>query len=253
MTLTEQIKEMQKKGIDERGINQNLKEQGYTPLEINQAMEQAQIKAAISENATDKENQEIAQQSIQDANQLQKQDYYAPSQEGLPESQKNEIMEYPQEQSQEMQEPQENYMYPTPQPQYQEYSEYQPYQSISPETITEITEQIIEEKTNSLKQAISETIKFKESMKTKIEKIDERLKKIESIIDKLQEMIISKVGEYGEVMGEIKDEMSMMQDSFSKALNPLIDKSRERKEQEEKPHKRGHGKKSSAIEHYLRR
>ena len=142
----------------------------------------------------------------------------------------------------------EQYIYQTPQPQ---YAEYQPYQSASPETITEIAEQITEEKTAKIKKALSSLEEFKAISLKKIEKIDERLKRIEDIIDKLQISILGKISSYGESIENIRDEMSIMQESFSKALPQLIGKPK--KQEEPKEEKREKHKKSSAIEHYLRR
>ena len=48
MPLIDQIKAMQQQGIEEGQIVQNLQEQGHSPAEINQAIEQSRIKAAAS-------------------------------------------------------------------------------------------------------------------------------------------------------------------------------------------------------------
>jgi DNA anti-recombination protein RmuC len=52
----------------------------------------------------------------------------------------------------------------------------------------------------------------------------ERLKRIESTIDKLQLAILDKVGSYGKTLDSVKKEMSMMQDSFGKIVNKVADK-----------------------------
>ena len=75
------------------------------------------------------------------------------------------------------------------------------------------------------------------------------MKKIENIIEQLQATILGKIGSYGESIDDIKNEMGMMQESFSKALGPLIDRSREKSE---KPAKRKPARKSDGFEHYLR-
>jgi len=49
----------------------------------------------------------------------------------------------------------------------------------------------------------------------------ERIKSIEKIIDNLQISILKKVGSYGGNLESIKNEMSMMQDSFRKMVNPI--------------------------------
>ena len=56
-------------------------------------------------------------------------------------------------------------------------------------------------------------------LQARVENISERLKKIETTIDKLQIAILEKVGSYGQNLESVKKEMSMMQDSFSKMVS----------------------------------
>ena len=72
----------------------------------------------------------------------------------------------------------------------------------------------------------------------RIDNIDDRLKKIEEVIDLLQKAIINKIGSFGDNIEQIKEEMGMMQESFSKAL-PNMPKDKKRR--------------SDGFEHYLRR
>jgi len=61
--------------------------------------------------------------------------------------------------------------------------------------------------------------------------LSERLKKIETTMDKLQIAILEKVGSYGQNLDGIRKEMSMMQDSFSKMVSsPKEEKPREEKQ-----------------------
>lgn len=208
---------MQGQGLSEQEIVQNLQGQGLSPLEISQALEQTKIKKAI----------ELVENEMQPS--------VLESEETLP---------------QEEQTPE--YIYPTPQA-YSQYQEYQPY-NVSAETTTEIAEQIFEEKISKIKKEIGNISELKLMLNKKIENIDERLKKIEEIIDRLQASIIGKIGSYGSSLDEIKQEMGMMQESFSKALNPLIDRTRKTSDnfdeaKEIKPRK---SKKSDGFESFLR-
>jgi len=54
-----------------------------------------------------------------------------------------------------------------------------------------------------------------------MEHLNERLKRIETIIDRLQASILEKIGSYGSNLDSIKKEMSMMQDSFSKTMGSM--------------------------------
>ena len=59
------------------------------------------------------------------------------------------------------------------------------------------------------------------------------MKRIESIIDKLQSSILEKVGSYGSNLDSIKKEMSMMQDSFGRIAEGSRGKSRAVEEEPE--------------------
>lgn len=234
MQLINQVKEMQMQGLNEMEMQQKMLEQGVSPLEINQALEQAKIKSAVSE-----ESQEFSTMAEEEM------------QPGI-------IEEQPIPASPAYEQQENNY--PPSQQYAPAYEEYSPYQSASSETMAEIAEQIAEERIQALKKNLDSMQEFKITAGKKIESMDERLKKIESMIEILQKAIISKIGAYGDNLDEIKNEMSMMQDSFSKALNPLIDKSRSRhradrteQKPEETEKQERKERKKPAIEHFLRR
>ena len=73
-----------------------------------------------------------------------------------------------------------------------------------------------------MQKQIEELNEFKTLGQTKIETISERLKRIETTIDKLQISILNKIGSYGTNIDNIKKEMSMMQDSFGKVVNQAV-------------------------------
>ncbi|HLD38409.1 MAG TPA: hypothetical protein VJA20_03135, partial [Candidatus Nanoarchaeia archaeon] len=70
---------------------------------------------------------------------------------------------------------------------------------------------------------ISNFREFSAISETKFSNFENRLKKIESIIENLQIKILEKIGSYGQGLESIKKEMTMMQDSFSKTL-PILAK-----------------------------
>lgn len=113
--------------------------------------------------------------------------------------------------------PQENYGEYQQYPQQQEYNYYpQEYQQQDSSSLVEIASQVFSEKAKEMNKKIDEMKDFKVLMQTKIENIDERLKRIEKIIDNLQIKIIQEVGSYGQNLNSIRKEMEMMQDSFTK-------------------------------------
>jgi len=240
MTILSRVKEMQQKGLGEPEIIQKLKEEGIPANEIDAAIEQSKIKAAVSQEELAQENPLPAEQSPMQA--------IEPATQETGGMQESVMTGQAPAQTQPVQEPAETtpeYIYPTPQT-YSEYQEYQPYSESSAETITEIAEQVAEDKVAQIKKEISNLATLKMTTERKIKDIDERLKRIEQIIDKLQATIIGKIGLYGENIEDIKKEMEMMQDSFSKALPNLFAKKSKIKKKTGK-------RKSSAIDHYLRR
>jgi len=131
--------------------------------------------------------------------------------------------------------PQETYT-PTPIEYPQQESYYAPTEGYEQygmgtdtNTVMEIADQIFSDRIRKIQKQVDDNTEITTLLQTKMENISERLKKIESIIDKLQIAILEKVGSYGQNLESVKKEMSMMQESFSKMIPPR----RERKYSEE--------------------
>ena len=249
MPLINEVMKLKNQGMSDQEIIKYLKDSGFSPLDISQALEQAKIKEVVSkdsnlrsqanqENQEQNSNVEEMQPSViesepkkeygpyQETNQEYQQQTSQPAQ--MPQ-QTQAISEEAAPPQQVAYSPQETYL-AVPQPGYagdyqQEYG-YQPYQQ---EMTTEIIEQITEEKIGRLKEAINSFENFRMAVEKKLKNLDERLKKIEDTIDKLQENIIKKIGSYGENLEDIKKEMEMMQESFSKTLPKLLKKKKTKK------------------------
>src|SRR3990167_2873794 len=102
------------------------------------------------------------------------------------------------------QQPQESYSYP---------------QGISIDTINEISEQVITEKLSPIKNKIEEISSFKNVIESKMDHLDERLKRIEKTIDRLQLSVLQKVGDYMTNVEDIKKELIETQKTFKAALS----------------------------------
>jgi hypothetical protein len=89
------------------------------------------------------------------------------------------------------------------------------------DTMIEIAEQVFIEKMKNISEQLEDLNEFKTLAETKLANATNRLKRIEESIDHLQAAILEKVGSYGRGLDNIKKEMSMMQDSFSKTLPAL--------------------------------
>lgn len=264
MPIVKKIREMEKQGIDESAIVQQLQEEGFSPQQINEGLEQSKVKAAVSQDieampAPTPIQQTQTQQSPQSAQpkamtpsivQPQaKQPSTQPIQATQPPTQPiqpeplspastaptqniaayPEQYAYPEEQYPEQQYPEPTEPYPAQYSEYPEQYAYPEYQASDTETISEIAEQIADEKLGKLRRQISEMIKFKTETEGKTSNIDYRLRKIETIIDRLQASILKKIGEYGQNIEDLKKETIATQGSFSKILDPMSENIRKLK------------------------
>ena len=195
MGALEQITQLRSQGISDDNIMKNLQDSGFPPKEINDAFNQAQIKKAVSDEVppSPEQGEGIPQNEV-----------YVPTPQAIPEQQE---MYYPQPQGDPSQ--------------YQEQEDYYSPGGFDTSTIIEISEQVFSEKIQTIQKQIEELIEFKTLAESKMENTLERIKKIEKIIDNLQISILQKIGSYGGNLESIKKEMSMMQDSFRKMVNPI--------------------------------
>ncbi len=235
MTLINTIKNLKERGMSNNQIIQLLKERNYKPQEINNALQQASIKSAISTpQQTDNQSQEMQTapapepQPPQQPPTSQTQNQYTQPAESQAEQMQ---MNSPSPTQNQQQPETEEYIPQTPA---QDYSYYDQYSPQSSGTVNDIAEEIIEEKIQEIRKNLEKLGRFQTSTKRKISNLDNRLKKIEKTIEDLQQKIIGKIGNYGEAIENIKEDMNMMQDSFSKALDPLIKKGRKSKSRKKK-------------------
>lgn len=190
MGVLDQVVRMQSQGMTEDQIINQLRQDGVPPKQITDALSHSRIKSAVSGEYPNT-GMEGMEQSIID-------------QGGMNPEAGMQNQEYA--------------------PQSQEYGNYpmqqQEYYSAPPQSdnTLEIAEQVFAEKSQKIIQQVKDIQEFKTIAETKIDSMNERLKKIESIIDKLQASILHQVGSYGDNLESIKKEMSMMQESFGKVI-----------------------------------
>ncbi len=228
MGALDQIRQMRHEGFSEQEISDSLQEQGISPNSITDAFSQARIKDVV-----------------EGENEMQENDFTpgeiplgpeAPSPFSIPETYSSQEMPG-------------NQYYPPQEPYYsqpQETESYYPQEGygesqgeFGTDTIIEIAEQVFEEKIKKLSQQISNFKEFSAIAETKFSNFENRLKKIESVMENLQIKILEKIGSYGNGLESIKKEMTMMQDSFSKTLpilaKPFMKKSLEKTSTPKKP------------------
>ncbi|MBS3099785.1 hypothetical protein J4463_01040 [Candidatus Pacearchaeota archaeon] len=250
------IRSLQEKGISPRDINEamaqssikqavgdNSKEYEEDSM-ITEGMETSIMTPKQQSNFQQTEFEQQGQQE-QYGQQTIPQEQYPPQQEQYEQyTAQPQQQAYPPQQMPQQQEPQywnqqpEQYA-PQTIPQTAEYGQYEQnngqygteygagYSQASTETISEVANQLIEEKTSKMSKSVKDVSEFKIMASAQLEKLNSRLEKIESIIDSLQASLIRKASEQEQNIGDIKTEMRQMQDGFRKVINPLIDGARE--------------------------
>ena len=206
MGTLEKITNMKNQRMQDSEIINQLQAQGVSPKEINDALSQYQVKNAVSNEPQG--SGEMQQENTSTQEQYQPtQEYDAPQQQEQNYSQGYEQQDYSQ-----------NY----------EQQGYGGYPQDSNSSI-DIAEQVFDEKIQKTQKKVEENSQFKNLAENKIKDMDQRLKRIEKIIDKLQISILDKVSSYTESIDGIKKEMSMMQDSFGKVVNQAVKKKTSKK------------------------
>jgi len=206
MALLDQVIEMQKGGMTSSQIFANLSEQKISPKEIQDALNQAQIKNALNENTMATQTGE--QQSIM-------------SGAAAPAPQEP-IAPVPQEQA--PQAAPQDYYTQTPDAYNQGYdSGGYGAASFDSDSISEISQQVVDEGFKQYKKKTGDMVSFKNSTEEKLGDLSSRLERLEKTIDKLQSAIIQKVGEFGENTAYIRKDLESLHNTTSQLMNPLID------------------------------
>ena len=229
MTALEQVMNMKKQGTSEDEIIRTLQNQGVSPKEISDALTQSQIKQAVSQ---ENQNTQGMEPSIMGAtlSEVKKQE-----QVPVPESSSQEIYspQMPQEQTQDtfpqIQNPAQQDFFEGeeyyPQEETQDYSDYETT-SGGMDSIIEISEQVFLERIKKVQDKINDFLEFRTLHQSKMNNMEERLKRIEKMFDQMQISIIEKVGTYGKGLETLKKELNMVEDSFSKIVNKVIAKNK---------------------------
>ena len=215
MVTLERITQMKATGLSESQIINLLKQEGVTPKEINDALNQAKIKDELSQIPPGEEPDQMRPSIMQPKEPIPEpvqEQPLAEAQEGNYQEQNYDYPAYEAPQQQQQQQEQQPEYYP----QYQEYQA--PSQNADIDTISEITDQIVEEKIADLKKQISTLKNFKEETKADLDRLNLKIDKLDNNLNELQIAIIRKIGEYGENIKNISKEMHETQNSFSKIV-----------------------------------
>jgi hypothetical protein len=251
MGVLEEVQGLKSQGMQDQQIQQSLQGQGYTTDQINEAMSNSAIKQAVSQPNNQDLNsafppapgqapaqapqgqmpQGMGQQFPQQGQAQQgfTQGMQNPNAGMMQESQSSgemmpSVMNAPQQgapapgqqMTQEYDDDQEQYQDQYDSESYQQ--EGQGYQAgISAETISEIADQAVSEKISTIRNKLESFSKHKTIAETQLSVLDERLKRLEKIIDRLQLSILQKVGDQMTDIADIKKELIETQKSFTAA------------------------------------
>jgi hypothetical protein len=206
MGVLDDVIQLKNQGANDNEIVQTLSNQGVPPKQIYDALNQSKIKNAINRTMEENMQPSITDQGNVPIQQLEQgynqQDYSNSNAQG-------------------------GYDQIPQQGQYQEMypqSGYDPNSGGDSNLMIELAEQVFSEKIKKIQKQMDELNELKTVMQVKVDNLSDSVKRMESIMDKLQISILDKVGSYGQNLDSIKKQMEMMQDSFSKTLPSLVKK-----------------------------
>ena len=219
MGVLEQIMQMKNQGMGNEEIAASLREQNISPKAITDALNQAEIKNAVSDVSGEAEPYETSETP-------EYPDQMPPSPQPYPAQNIQEMQTQAQAPEPEVYAPQtpQQEQYYTPEAYPQAYGDYGYDMGTNTDTIIEVSEQVFSEKIGEIKKQLDDMKEFKTLAQTRLDSALERLKRIEKVMDQLQISILKKIGSYGENLESIKKEMSMMQDSFGKMVGPVTER-----------------------------
>ena len=208
MGVLDQVMQLKNQGYSEQDIKDNLQQQGISPKQITDAINQAKIKNAVSSQNPEADDNPPTPgtppgpPASSAAGTQGEQGYYTPQTQPM---QATETMQPAYQQA-----PAEYY----------EETAYAPTAStgIDSDTIIEIANQVFSEKIRKTEKRLEELEELKTIAKVKVNNLDERLKRIEKMIDTLQVQILEKVGSYGRELQSTKKEVSMLEDTIGKTI-----------------------------------
>lgn len=218
MAIIDEIKRMQSEGKSDQDITLLLQEEGYGIKEVSDTIAQTNIKKAVTGTTTQNDESMTSTYSLDQTQGLQQSMISeTPTEEEAP-RQSNQNQGYQQQQPY-LPQQQEQYQQDYGQGYQQQYPSYDPASASNSDVVTDIAEQIVTEKLMDIRKQLEITIEMKSTIDSKLLAMDDRLKRIEKVIDRLQLSILQKVGEYMTNVDDIKKEMIETQRSFKSLLD----------------------------------
>ncbi|MFH0936376.1 MAG: hypothetical protein V1815_01700 [Candidatus Woesearchaeota archaeon] len=189
----DKVLQMRKKGLTNEDIIPNLRQQGYSYQETDDAINQADLKQNVEEELPE-----------------------PPSPSEMQESALNEEsqQQYTQPQYQESIQPKQQMVLPTPQ------NIQSPDRSIE-EQIEQIAESIIDEKWRNMIEGFGDLTAWRERVNLDLNAIKQEILRTQSRFENLQRAIISKIGDYDKGIADVGTEIKALEKVFQNILEPL--------------------------------
>jgi len=223
-TPIDEVAKMQSLNMNDAQIIRKLTEQGFNPVEINDALNQAKIKQEIG--AGKPLSSEGFSPSMMNSQTPQMDEVPVPTPSAIPPRQEPLRQERRVEQPLPPVRPEgQEQGYPYPYPTYEDQPLQQP--SMGTEAMEEIAEEIVNEKWQEAKAKIGDVVEWKGYADRRINSIEERIKRLESSMDRLQTALLSKVNEYGRSIKMLGAEIGSVENTLGKVLSPLVDNVKE--------------------------
>ena len=225
MGTLEDVAAMRREGRSDQDISMELKKRGLNDKEVSSVLSQTKIKDAVSGYESQIEDAPTPQQSQKVSPKVGMTKEYEGMSPSLmsqqdQNSQQQNTQEQPEQYDQNQYQTDQTYSQ-SPEAYQQDYG-YQPQYSsggLGSEVITEIADQIVSEKLSPLMNSLDKILDLKSATESNLINLDERLKRIEKVIDKLQLALLQRVGEFGTNLDDVKKELIETQKTFRLLLN----------------------------------
>ena len=206
-----EVMDLMMQGYNDAEIISHLRSAGYSPVEINDAINQAKIKRELGRAALEEAEEEMIPSIMETEGEVP-----------VPGAETTEMV--PTETTVEAELPGPGY-----------YESYEAYgYAPSAEAIEELVKETVDAKWQSFQSKFAELLELKEIVEMKLKKLEERMRKIELKFDKIHLGMISQMREYASKVDNLDKQIEMLQQTFSQILQPLVTRVKELKEINEK-------------------
>ncbi|MDD5177671.1 MAG: hypothetical protein PHT54_00085 [Candidatus Nanoarchaeia archaeon] len=198
---------MKKQGFDEDKTRRILKEEGFSPLDIAEAITQMNIKTGVEYqdfSPTEKMNQQNRSYQTN-----------ANNQPGMQSSMLDQDIPVPTPEP-----PQEIPQY-TNQPQSFSYPQVQQQPVAMDTSNEELIESLIEEKWQQVIQGIGDIDVWKARVKDDLLSVKQEIVRITNRFDSLQAAVLSKVNEYSSTLSEVSSDIKALEKVMERIIEPL--------------------------------